>query len=270
MSADVQYCPHCGTEVKPEHWFCVGCGKGLDGKSPGGQEPTRAVGQRVTPETPEHTRKRRRNNWIAVGAIVAVVVCCPLAIIGNQDRPGAAVATAAGNVRAVTPGATARFVTKVVTPRPGTVAAGATRQVITVVVTSAPTATGTNTPAPTATLTPIPTAPPYETICRNVGNMTEAQWKPYLKSLDGHQVVDWVGWVVDVDAEWGGGYEAWIDMDSPDTMFSAQDVYFPVADTTAMALRKGQKVSFSGRIKSAWEFLGSVSVRLEDVTLVYR
>lgn len=262
MSEEIGYCPHCGAETKAGHGFCRKCGRALE------EEP--APTQRRAPETPEHARKRRRKNWIAVGAIVAVVVCCPLAIIGNQDKPESAVTTVAAGVRSTVGEGTARMVTRVITPRPGTVAAGATRQVITVVVTPVPTATGTNTPAPTATVTPIPIAPSYEAIGRNVANMTEAQWKPYLKSLKGHQVVDWVGWVVDVDVKLSGQYVLWVDMDSPEAMFSVQDVYFPVSDTTAMVLRKGQKISFSGRIESVSEFMGSVSVWLQDATVVYR
>jgi len=96
--------------------------------------------------------------------------------------------------------------------------------------------------------------------------MTEAQWKAYLPTLKGMLVENWTGWVEEVNVV-GGGYELWVDMDSPDTLFSVQDIYFPVPNDIALELQKGEQVTFSGRIKSVTEFLGSVSLHLEDVTL---
>ena len=100
--------------------------------------------------------------------------------------------------------------------------------------------------------------------------MTEAQWKAYLPTLEGQQVVKWQGWVVEVDAKSGGRYELWVDMDSPDDPFSTQDVYFPVPEDIALTINKDQEVVFSGIIESVTEFMGSISFRLEDVTFELR
>lgn len=119
---------------------------------------------------------------------------------------------------------------------------------------------------PTATSTPRPLAPTFQEIETTVEGMTEAQWKPYLESLKGQRVVDWTGWVVDVNQKLGGAYEAWIDMDDPG-MFTIQDVYVPVDSDTALALGKGEPVTFSGVIKSANELLGNVTIHLEEATV---
>jgi len=122
------------------------------------------------------------------------------------------------------------------------------------------------TAAPTATPTPRPLAPAFDAIEISVSQMTEAQWKPYLESLKGQRVVDWTGWIVDVNQKLGGAYEAWIDMDDPG-MFTIQDVYVPVDSDTALALGKGMPVTFSGVIKSANELLGNVTIHLEEATV---
>jgi len=135
-----------------------------------------------------------------------------------------------------------------------------------------PTATPgpTNTPLPTKT--PLPTstpplpAPPFAEIRSNVEGMTEAQWKAYLPTLEGMLVENWTGWVENVNVV-GDKYELWVDMDSPDTLLSAQDVYFLIPNDIALELQKDERITFSGRIKSVTEFLGSVSLRLEDATL---
>ena len=96
--------------------------------------------------------------------------------------------------------------------------------------------------------------------------MTEAQWKAYLPTLEGMLVENWTGWVENVNVV-GDKYELWVDMDSPDTLLSAQDVYFLIPNDIALELQKDERITFSGRIKSVTEFLGSVSLRLEDATL---
>lgn len=123
------------------------------------------------------------------------------------------------------------------------------------------------TTAPDPTSTPIPIAPPYEEIRSKVEGMTEAQWKAYLPALEGNLVVGWTGWVEEVDVKLGGAYELWVDMDPPEDLFSAQDVYFDIPDDIALELQLDQQVTFSGTITRASEFLGSVSFTLEDVVL---
>jgi len=114
------------------------------------------------------------------------------------------------------------------------------------------------------TETPRPIAPRFAEIRANVQSMTEAQWKKYLDELAGYRVYKWRGWVVEVDKELSGNYEVWIDMDSPEELFSVQDVYFDVPENIALQLAKGQQVTFSGTIKRVSELLGSVSVHLVD------
>lgn len=117
-------------------------------------------------------------------------------------------------------------------------------------------------PKPTATIAPL--APSYEEISDEVASMTEAQWKEYLPTLSGLRVESWTGWVVDVDESLGGDYELWVDMDSPDDIFSTQDVYIPVTDDAALEFNKGQQVTFSGIIDRASEFLGDVIIHIKE------
>lgn len=93
-------------------------------------------------------------------------------------------------------------------------------------------------PKPTATTPPL--APSYKEISDQVAAMTEAQWKEYLPTLSGLRIEDWTGWVVDVDKSLGGDYMLWVDMDSPDDIFSTQDVYIPVSDDAALEFNKDQ------------------------------
>jgi hypothetical protein len=98
--------------------------------------------------------------------------------------------------------------------------------------------------------------------------MTEAQWKQYLPGLEGQRVVNWTGWVADVDQGLGGRYTLWVDMDSPDDLLSVQDVYIAdIPEDLALSLQLDQKVTFSGTIERASELVGSVSINLEDATV---
>ena len=124
-----------------------------------------------------------------------------------------------------------------------------------------PVATATQGPTPT----PLTPAPPYAEIRSKVESMTEAQWKAYLPTLEGMLVENWTGWITEVNVT-GGKYELWVDMDSPDDPFSVQDIYFPIPEDRALELQIDEKVTFSGRIKSVSELLGSVTLHLEDVT----
>ena len=123
-----------------------------------------------------------------------------------------------------------------------------------------------STSIPSPSNTPPVLAPPFVVIRSNVSSMTEAQWKAYLPTLKDMRVEGWTGWVEEVNVV-GSKYELWVDMDSPDALFSVQDVYFYIPSEIALELEKHQRITFSGRIKSVTELLGSVSVRLEDATL---
>ncbi len=132
--------------------------------------------------------------------------------------------------------------------------------------TPGPTKTPLPTNTPLATNTPPLPAPPFTEIRSKVEGMTEAQWKAYLPTLKGMSVENWTGWVEEVNVQ-GNKYELWVDMDSPDELFSSQDIYFPIPADIAMQLQKDQKVVFSGQIERVSELLGSISIYLENATL---
>lgn len=123
----------------------------------------------------------------------------------------------------------------------------------------------TSTPFPTAT--PRPIAPPFSEISAQVESMTEAQWKAYLPTLAGNSVIDWTGRVYEVNVKFGGGYELWVDMDSPQEWLPSRDVIFDIPDDIALEFEIDQVVVFSGVIDHVQEFLGSVIVYLENVYL---
>ena len=119
----------------------------------------------------------------------------------------------------------------------------------------------TSTPSPTAT--PLPIAPSFEEIESQVKSMTEAQWKAYLPTLKGLRVVDWSGWVTDVDKGLFGDFTLWLDMDPPGS-FSIQDIYIPIPESIALEFQKEQQVTISGIIDHVSELLGSISVTFEE------
>ncbi len=107
----------------------------------------------------------------------------------------------------------------------------------------------------------------YKTIRNNMNNMTSLEWDNYTKSLKG-RTVSWIGWIDDVEKQWFGGYKILIDMDHPKIEASVQDVYIEDQPLNiAQNLRKDQKVSLKGKIKSVMSILGSCAVTLEDVTI---
>lgn len=116
----------------------------------------------------------------------------------------------------------------------------------------------------------------FETIRNNMRQMTSVAWGDYSESLKG-QRVDWVGWVSDVMEDGdvtfrfaGKGmeriksYRILIDMDRPGQI-SVQDVYIGgFSKDFAAQFRKGQRVRFSGKIKSVEYVLGSCAVTIEN------
>ena len=121
---------------------------------------------------------------------------------------------------------------------------------------------------PTATPTPIPPAPPFEEMRDNGEEMTEAQWKAYSDSLKGLAVTDWEGWVSNVDKEvLGSKYQLFVDLDSPDELFSTYDVYFYIPESDALKYSREQRVRFSGVIDHVTLMLTAVSIELADATV---
>ncbi|GAI79741.1 unnamed protein product [marine sediment metagenome] len=119
--------------------------------------------------------------------------------------------------------------------------------------------------AANTTATPRPIAPPCREIAEKVSTMTEAQWKAYLPTLAGNSVILWTGRVSDVNVKFGGGYELYVSMDSPD--WHPSNVIFDIPDDGALEFEIDQGVVFSGTIEKVREFLGMISVYLYDVSL---
>lgn len=130
--------------------------------------------------------------------------------------------------------------------------------------TQGPSPTATQTQSPTPTMTPVPTSPSFEQLLRKHENMTDAQWSAYRRELEGHVVVGWRGWVEDVEEPRSGMSRILVDMDSPQSLFSVQDVYLDLPSETAIELRRDQLIIFSGRIDSVNDFLGCCSIYLAD------
>jgi len=115
--------------------------------------------------------------------------------------------------------------------------------------------------------TPRPIAPSYHEIAEKVGTMTEAQWKTYLPTLEGNAVISWRGFVEDVNVKPSGAFELLVDMDTLEELFSTHDVVFDIADDAALEFEIDQVVIFSGTINRASEFLGTITIYLDDVSL---
>ncbi len=94
---------------------------------------------------------------------------------------------------------------------------------------------------------PLEPALSYEEIRGNANTMTDAQWNQYTESLKGLSVIDWEGWITDVNEKTFGGYEVQIDMEPP-VGITTYDVHFDISDELALTLEKEQKIRFSGQI----------------------
>ena len=112
-----------------------------------------------------------------------------------------------------------------------------------------------------------PTAPAYKTISDTAKSMTDLQFDRYADSLKGSRV-SWSGWVKEVRSKTFGGYEVWIDMDSPEEALSVQDVYIPIPENTAVGLQKKQPIAFDGIIERISALLGKVSVHIEEGAVI--
>ena len=123
------------------------------------------------------------------------------------------------------------------------------------------------TPADTSVFTPTPPAiaPSYWEIEEHMKAMAQAEWDGYVEEIEGSWANDWVGWIEDVHKTASGGYELRIDVDSPDVIFSGRNVTFDISDEMASQVEKDQQITFSGRIESVANVLGSLQIRLQYV-----
>lgn len=106
-------------------------------------------------------------------------------------------------------------------------------------------------------------APPFEQIRNTMLAQTDAQWNRYSETLVGKRVA-WTGWVEEVNERVFGGYDLWVDMDSPGQVVSVQDVTLSVSEGIALQLQKDQRVHVVGIIDSVSNILGSCQINLED------
>ena len=109
--------------------------------------------------------------------------------------------------------------------------------------------------------------PSFQEIRSKMTSMTEAQRNIYAKGLENKTVSDWTGWVEDVNKKLLGGYELWVDMDSPNELLSVQDITFDIPNDLALKLQKDSKVTFSGKIEIASNTLESLSIKLVEATV---
>lgn len=107
----------------------------------------------------------------------------------------------------------------------------------------------------------------FKSIRNKIEGMTEAQFNAYSKSITGKRI-KWTGWVEDVNEKMFGGYELWIDMDSPSEMVSIQDITFNIPEKLAMKLTKNKRVIFEGDIESVIDLLGSCQISLENTKVI--
>lgn len=80
----------------------------------------------------------------------------------------------------------------------------------------------------------------FDSIRDNMNSMTDLQFKRYAKRIQGDEIV-WTGWIEEVKEKFLGGYEVWIDMDSPEEL-SVQDISFEVSENVALQLNKDRRV----------------------------
>lgn len=118
---------------------------------------------------------------------------------------------------------------------------------------------------PASTPTPPTIAPSYWEIEENMEALDRAEWDGYVDELEGTWANNWIGWVEDVHKTISGEYELRVDVDSPGVIFSGHNVTFGVSDEVALQVEKDQQITFSGRIESVENVLGSLQIRLQDV-----
>lgn len=107
----------------------------------------------------------------------------------------------------------------------------------------------------------------YNLIRNKSSSLSELQRKDHFKKIEGQAVV-WVGWIEEVKEKFLGGYEVWIDMDSPEEVASIQEVYFNTDKETAYGLNKDHVACFVGTIESVTTVFTKLQVHLENVHVI--
>jgi len=108
----------------------------------------------------------------------------------------------------------------------------------------------------------------YTEIRNSMEPMTDAQFKAYVRSLEGKKI-RWTGYVEDVKETSATDYKLLVDMDSPSVWLSVYDVSFEVPNSVALSLKKDQQVEFEGIISSISNVLGvHVEVSLKQAKVI--
>ena len=107
----------------------------------------------------------------------------------------------------------------------------------------------------------------YTEIRDSMKSMTDAQFKAYVRSLEGKRV-RWMGYVEDVKEVSSTSCKVLVDMDPPSVLFSVSDVSFEVPSSVALSLKKDQQVEFEGIISSISNIFGVCDVTLEQAKVI--
>lgn len=107
----------------------------------------------------------------------------------------------------------------------------------------------------------------YEALEDAMKSSTDVHWQKIKNTYVGERVI-WEGWVVDVSGT-GRFLDVAIDMEQPGEGWSIQDVYLGnVPSAQALALRKNQRVRFTGRIKVMYAYGVALNVSLSPAEIV--
>lgn len=123
------------------------------------------------------------------------------------------------------------------------------------------TASATTAALPSATNEP---APPLDEILSSYREMTDAQWNAYGESLVGKRANEWAGQITEVnEGEVFGGFTVYVQVEGANF---GEYIFIDVSEDVAMALRKDQRIVFSGNITAASNAAG-LGIRLNNAEI---
>ncbi|MBF0224634.1 MAG: hypothetical protein HQK76_04180 [Desulfobacterales bacterium] len=106
----------------------------------------------------------------------------------------------------------------------------------------------------------------YEIMKSNLKSMTDIQWNNFTEKSKGQEISLWEGWIDEI-IKTVGGYQVFIDMESPSNSRSASDVLFEVPNNIGNRLKKDQKIIFSGKINCVKNLFEGPQVQIMDVEI---
>ena len=107
----------------------------------------------------------------------------------------------------------------------------------------------------------------YTEIRNSMKSMTDAQFKAYVRSLEGKRI-RWTGYVENVLETSSAQYKLLVDMDAPSVLLSVYDVSFEVPNSVALSLKKDEQVEFEGTISSVSNVFGVCDVSLKQAKVI--